>query len=45
MTVFLGTLWCSIKKIKAAYMFDWEYGMALHAMHGNQASFPGEGDV
>ena len=31
-TVFLGTLWCSIKKIEAAYMFDWEYGIALHAM-------------
>ena len=23
-TVFLRTLWCSIKKIKAPYMFDWE---------------------
>ena len=44
-TVFLGTLWCSIKKIEAPYMFDWEYGIALHAMHGNPASFPSEGDV
>ena len=26
-------------------MFDWEYGIALHAMQGNQASSPGEGDV
>ena len=26
-------------------MFDWEYGIALHTMQGNQASFPGEGDV
>ena len=26
-------------------MFDWEYGIALHAMQGNQASFPSEGDV
>ena len=26
-------------------MFDWEYGIALHAMQGNRASFPGEGDV
>ena len=26
-------------------MFDWEYGIALHAMHGNRASFPSEGDV
>ena len=34
-TVFLGTLWCSIKKIKAPYMFYWEYGIALHAMQGN----------
>ena len=45
LTVFLGTLWCSIKKIEAPYMFDWECGMALHAMQGNQASFPSEGDV
>ena len=33
--VFLGTLWCSIKNIEAPYMFDWEYGIALHAMEGN----------
>ena len=26
-------------------MFDWEYGIALHAMYGNRASFPREGDV
>ena len=44
-TVFLGTLWCSIKKKEALYVFDWEYGIALHAMQGNQASFPSEGDV
>ena len=44
-TLFLGTLWCSIKKIKAPYMFDWEYGIALHAMQGNRALFPSEGDV
>ena len=44
-TVFLGTLWCSIKKIEALYVFDWEYGIALHAMQGNQASFTSEGDV
>ena len=44
-TFFLGTLWCSIKKIEAPYMFDWEYGIALHAMQGNRASFPSEGDV
>ena len=34
-TVFLGTLWCSIKKIEAPYVFDWENGIALHAMQGN----------
>ena len=34
-TVFLGTLWCSIKNIEAPYVFDWEYGTALHAMQGN----------
>ena len=43
-TVFLGTLCCSIKKIKAPYVFDWEYGIALHAMQGNRASCPNEGD-
>ena len=26
-------------------MFGWEYGIALHAMHGSRASFPSEGDV
>ena len=26
-------------------MFDWEHGISLHALHGNQASFPSEGDV
>ena len=44
-TVFLGTLWCSIKKIEAPYMFDWEYGVALHAMQENRASFPSKGNV
>ena len=44
-TVFLGTLWCSMKKIEAPYVFDREYGIALHAMPGNRASFPSEGDV
>ena len=44
-TVFLGTLWCSMKKIEAPYMFDWEHGIALHATQGNRASFPREGDV
>ena len=26
-------------------MFDWENGIALHAMQGNRATFPSEGDV
>ena len=25
----MRTLWCSIKKIEAPYMFDWENGMSL----------------
>ena len=45
MTVLLGTLWCSIKKIEAAYVFNWEYDIALLEMQGNQASSPGEGYV
>ena len=45
LTVFLGTLWCSIKKIESPYMLDWEYGIALHAMQGNRASFPSEVDI
>ena len=24
-------------------MFDWEYGIALHALEGNRASFPSRG--
>ena len=44
-TVFLVNLWCSIKKIEAPYVFHWEYGIALHAMQGNRASFPNEWDV
>ena len=39
-TVFLGTLSCSIKKIEAPYMFDWEYGIALHAMQRIEPHFP-----
>ena len=44
-TVFLGTLWYSIKNIEGPYVFDWEYGIALHAMQGNRASFPSDGDI
>ena len=45
MTVFLGTLWSSVKQIEAPYIFDWENRIALHAMQWNQASSPGEGEV
>ena len=41
----VGNIWCSIKKIEASYMFDWEKRIAMHAMQGNWASSPGEGDV
>ena len=44
-TVLLETLWYSIKKMEVPYVFDWEYGIALHAMQGNRASFSSEGDV
>ena len=44
-TVFLGTLCCSIKKIEAPYVFDLEYVISVHAMHGKLASFPSEGYV
>ena len=43
MAVFLGTLWSSIKEIKAPYGFDGEHGFALHAMEGNRTSSHGEG--
>ena len=45
MTVFLGTLWSSIKKIEAAYLSDSELWIALHPMQGNQALSPSEGYV
>ena len=45
MTVFLGTLWCFLKKIEAPYVFNWEYDIALHEMQGNQASSPSKGYV
>ena len=34
---FWGTLCNSVKQIKAPYLFDWEQGIALHAVQGNQA--------
>ena len=44
-TVFLGTLWCSIKQIKATYLFDWEQEISLQAMQGNPDSSHGKGEV
>ena len=41
-TVFLGTLWCSIKKIESSYLSDSELWIALHPMQEHQASSPGE---
>ena len=35
---FWGTLYSSVKQIKDPYLFDWEQGIALHAMQGNWAS-------
>ena len=43
--MFFVTLWCSIKKIEAPDVFNWEYDIALHEMQGNQASSPSEGYV
>ena len=39
----MGTLWCSIKPIEAPYLLDWEQGIALHAMQGDQVSSLSEG--
>ena len=41
---FWGTLCSSVKQIKAPYLFDWEQGIALHAMQGNRASSLSEGE-
>ena len=35
----------SVKQIKSPNLFDWEQGIALHAMQGNQASSLSEGEV
>ena len=43
MTAFSGTLWSSIKEVKAPFMFDGEHGIALHAMQGTRASSRTEG--
>ena len=39
------TLCSSVKQIKAPYVFDWEQGIALHAMQGILASSLSEGKV
>ena len=41
----MGTLSSSVKQIKAPYLFDWEKGIALHAMQVNRASALSEGEV
>ena len=42
-TVFLGTLWCSIKKIEVPYMFDWNMGLLCMQCRGNEPHFPARG--
>ena len=39
------TLCSSVKQIKAPYLFEWEQGIALHAMQGNRASSLSELEV
>ena len=41
---FSGTLSSSIKQIKAPYLFDWEKGIALHAMQGYRAHHSASGN-
>ena len=41
----MGTFWSTIKQIKAPYVFDWENGIAVHAMQGNRASSLAEWEV
>ena len=45
MTVFLGSLRCSIKHIEAPYVFDLEHGIALHPVQVIRALTPAKGDV
>ena len=45
MIVFLGTLWSSIKEVKAPFMFDVEHEIALHAIQVNWAPSLGKGEV
>ena len=39
MTVFLETLWCSIKRFEAPYVYDLDPGIALLPMQRNWSSF------
>ena len=39
----MGTLWCSIKKIEAPYVFNWEYDIALHEMQEIKPHLPASG--
>ena len=43
MKVFLGTLWSSIKEVKAPFVFDVEHRIALYVMQLNRASSHSEG--
>ena len=45
MTVFLGTLCCSVKQIEAPYVFDWEYGNALTHCMGFEPQLPTRGSL
>ena len=36
---FWGALCSSVKQIKSPSLFDWEQGIALHAMQGNWLTF------
>ena len=42
-TVFLGTVWSSIKEVNALFMFDGYQGIALLALQLNRASSCGKG--
>ena len=41
--VFLGTLWCSIKKIESPYVFVWNTGFLCMQCSGIEPHFPERG--
>ena len=43
MTVFFGTLWCSIKKVEAPYVFNWENDISLHECMEIKPHLPARG--